>query len=129
MRVICYAKRVFVCFLLISCALFPACGEFTNSWYSDIPQKVTEYHSPTIVTLSWQHPTINTDGSPLTDLNRYKVYYGTSSRDYPNSIDVGVNNTASVGDLSPGTWYFTVTAIDHSGNESGFSNEVQKNIK
>ena len=29
------------------------------------------------VTLSWDPPTTNADGTPLTDLAGYKVYYGT----------------------------------------------------
>ena len=31
-----------------------------------------------ILDASWTAPTTNTDGSPLTDLAAYRVYYGTS---------------------------------------------------
>ncbi|HJV65773.1 MAG TPA: hypothetical protein VJ550_08570 [Geomonas sp.] len=30
--------------------------------------------------------------------------------------------------LETGTYYFTVTAVDSSGNESGYSNEARKTI-
>lgn len=57
----------------------------------------------------------------------YKVYYGSSSQNYTSSIAVGLVPTFSV-NLPPGTYYFAVTALDSSGNESGYSNEVSKTI-
>ena len=43
---------------------------------------------------------------------------------------MNTGTTCSFNDLTEGrTYYFAVTAIDTSGNESGFSNEVQKAIK
>src|SRR4030042_1896878 len=40
-------------------------------------------------TLSWDAPTTNADGTPLTDLAGYKVYYGTASGTYGTPINVG----------------------------------------
>jgi len=59
----------------------------------------------------------------------YKLYYGTSSRNYSNNINVGMVTSYTVSGLAPGTYYFTVTAYDASGNESGFSNEAIKTIQ
>jgi hypothetical protein len=75
------------------------------------------------VTLSWDAPTTNSDGSPLSDLAGYKVYYGTSSGSYTNSVDVGNIAGASVSSLASGSWCFAVTAYDTSGNESNYSGE------
>jgi hypothetical protein len=76
-------------------------------------------------TLSWDAPTTNADGTPLTDLAGYKVYYGTPSRNYSQNIDVGNVTTYTVDNLTEGlTYYFAVTAYDTGGNESGFSNEA-----
>src|SRR5947207_15271028 len=36
-----------------------------------------------ILDASWTAPTTNTDGSPLTDLASYRVYYGTSGAPCP----------------------------------------------
>jgi hypothetical protein len=82
------------------------------------------------VTLSWAAPKSNEDGSPLNDLKGYKIYYGTSSRDYAYSIDVGIHNGVAIASvsLSPGIWYFAVTAYDISGNESDYSNEITRQI-
>ncbi|MBN2317858.1 MAG: fibronectin type III domain-containing protein [Acidobacteria bacterium] len=54
----------------------------------------------------------------------YKVYYGNSSRSYGSSQTVGNQTSYTVAGLSDGTYYFSVTAFDAAGNESGFSNEV-----
>lgn len=80
------------------------------------------------VTLAWDAPTTNIDGTPLTDLAGYKIYYGTSSGYYTKSADVGNFTGAVISNLSQGTWYFTVTAYDSSGNESTRSNEVSREI-
>ncbi len=80
-------------------------------------------------TLSWNAPTTNTDGTPLTDLAGYKIYYGTSSGNYTAVINVGNITSYAVGNLAPGaTYYFAVTAYDSANNESSFSNEVSKSI-
>jgi hypothetical protein len=81
------------------------------------------------VTLSWIPPTLNNDGSPVTDLAGYNVYFGIESRDYSQSIDVG--NTTSYQDntfIEGYTYFFAVTAYDTSGNESEFSHEVNKTL-
>lgn len=79
-------------------------------------------------TLTWDSPTTNADGTPLTDLVGYKIYYGTTSGNYTEVIAVGNVTTYKVEGLQPGTYYFALTAYDTSGNESGYSNEVSKTI-
>ncbi|WP_181416816.1 LamG-like jellyroll fold domain-containing protein [Nitrospira lenta] len=70
------------------------------------------------VTLSWNK---NTES----DLSFYRVYYGTSSRNYSNSMGVGTALSSTISNLTPGTiYYFAVTAVDTSGNESAPSGEV-----
>ena len=81
------------------------------------------------VTVSWTIPTTNEDGSPLTDLAGFKVYYGNRQGVYPESTTVlnpGVSSLV-VDNLSfDTTYYFAVVAIDEFGNESEFSEEVSK---
>lgn len=79
--------------------------------------------------LTWDPPTTNVDGSPLIDLAGYNLYYGTSSGSYTTVIDAGNVVTATIPNLDEGIiYYFSVTAYDDLGNESGFSNEVSKAI-
>lgn len=80
------------------------------------------------------------DSNTEPDLQRYKVYYATSS--HAGTCPTGYNNSVSVADdansgywfdnLTPGsTYYFQLTAIDTSANESGCSTspgEVSKLI-
>jgi len=74
-------------------------------------------------TLHWQ---ANTES----DLAGYRIYYGTSSRSYGPYIPVDKNTTSyTINNLTEGqTYYFALTAVDTSGNESGYSQEVSKSI-
>lgn len=81
------------------------------------------------VSLSWDAPTTNADGTPLTDLAGYRVYYGTATGVYGTVIDVGNISCYVVSGLTVGlTYYFAATAYDTGANESDFSNEVSKAI-
>ena len=70
---------------------------------------------------------MNTDGSPLTDLGGYVVFYGTASRIYSGSLKIGdpVITSASVEGLPSGLWYFSLKSVTAAGIESDFSGEVQ----
>lgn len=77
------------------------------------------------ITLSWYPPRTNADGTPVTDMKGYKIYYGTHSHHYENKINVGKVTTYNITNLKPGyKYYFSITAYDKHGNESDFSNEV-----
>lgn len=70
------------------------------------------------VALQWD---ANTDPT----VTGYKVYYGTSTGNYPTHVDVGKTTTYTVSNLQDGaTYYFATTDYNASGTESGFSNEV-----
>ena len=81
-------------------------------------------------TLSWSVPTERTDGTPLTNLAGYNLYYGQTSGDYANKIEVNNAGVTSymVDNLSTGSWFFVITAFDSDGHESNPSNERQKNL-
>lgn len=76
------------------------------------------------VTLSWTPPTQNTNGTTLTDLAGYRIYYGTSSSNLNQVIQVANAGVATyvVDNLSSATWYFGMTAYDSAGTESTLSN-------
>jgi hypothetical protein len=81
-------------------------------------------------TLSWQAPTTRTDGSPLTNLDGYRIRYGTAIGSYPNSIDISNEGltAAVVSDLPPATYYFLISAYDKAGMESAYAGPVFKTI-
>ena len=81
-------------------------------------------------TLSWTPPTQNEDGSPLTDLAGYKIYYGTATGTYTlGPIDIAdpavVTHTVT-GLANDTTYFFVATAYNISGVESQYSNEAIK---
>ena len=80
--------------------------------------------------LSWSPPTTNTDGSPLNDLAGYYVYVGTEPNSLARLIAISdpKTTTSTVKDLTPGTWYFAVTAVNGGGSESARSKIVSKTI-
>lgn len=85
---------------------------------------------PATATLTWTAPTTNTDGSAVTNLAGYHIYYGTSPSSLTTVIDVGNPATTSytVNNLSSGTWYFAVNAYTTGGVDSALSNTGTKSI-
>jgi hypothetical protein len=78
------------------------------------------------VTLNWTAPTMNTDGSALTDLAGYTVFYGTASRQYATSLRLsgaGTNSVVLEG-FTAGTYYFTIKSVTNAGVESDYAGEV-----
>jgi hypothetical protein len=82
------------------------------------------------VTLSWSAPTENTNGSALTNLAGYIIYYGTSASAMTQTIDINTVGmlTYVVGDLSAGSWYFQIVAVNSAGVESSPSATVNASI-
>ena len=80
--------------------------------------------------LTWTAPTTNTNGSALTNLAGYYIYYGNSSGSMTNKITVSDPSTVSytVGNLASGTWYFGIVAYTNSGLQSSMSNVGSKTI-
>jgi hypothetical protein len=81
-------------------------------------------------TLSWNVPTQNTDGTPLTDLAGYHIYYGTSAGAWTSTIVVSTASETSyvVSGLAPGTYYFAIVAFNTAGEDSPQSNVGSKTI-
>ena len=86
-----------VLFLLFGCFVFSAAAATVN--------------------LTW-----NSNQEP--DLAGYKVYYGTSSREYPHVLDVGNANSCQLEVPDDSPCYIALTAYDVADNESGYSEEI-----
>jgi hypothetical protein len=81
-------------------------------------------------TVSWTPPTQNSDGSALTNLSGYRIAYGRSATVLDRSISLSNPSlsTAVVDNLSSGTWYFAVSAVNNQGAASNPSNVASKTI-
>lgn len=87
---------------------------------------------PTVgnASLSWVPPTENVDGTALVDLSGYRIYYGTNSSSLDRVITInGVGTTRYVVDnLTSGTYYFGIRAVNSAGVESALSGIASKTI-
>jgi hypothetical protein len=71
-------------------------------------------------TLNWVPPTVNADGTPLTDLAGYTIRYGTSPGTLNQVIEIKNPGITSyvVENLAPATWYFAISSVNSAGVES-----------
>jgi hypothetical protein len=75
------------------------------------------------VTLGWAAPTENSDGTALTNLAGYRVYYGMTDDNLAQSVQLANAGLTRyvLGNLSAGTWYFSISAYSTTGVESAAS--------
>lgn len=78
------------------------------------------------ISLTWTPPSQNTDGSPLTNLAGYRIFYGTSPNtmsteiDYPNPA----GNGYMISSVPAGTYYLAIAAYNTNHVQSALSNVV-----
>ncbi len=82
------------------------------------------------LTLSWTAPVSRSDGTPLSlsEIAGYRIYYGSSAGNYPNSVDItnATATSASVSNVQAGNYYVVMTTYDTAGLESAQSGAVAK---
>lgn len=78
--------------------------------------------------LTWLPPTLNTDGTALTDLSGYQIYYGTDPAALISVVSISNAGITSylIDNLAPATYYFAIKAVNSSGVASDYSTEVTK---
>jgi hypothetical protein len=105
-------------------------GEFTESLGPFSIEVLSSGTGLGSVTLSWTAPTQNEDGSALTDLAGYKLYWGTTPGTYTDTavIDNPSITTFTVDGLPPGTYEFVATSLNAAGIESRYSNPATKTV-
>lgn len=109
------ARRCSGALLLLAIAsLLIACGDRSTG--------TTGATMSNTATLTW-------DAVTAENLSGYKIYFGTASGEYTQSVSVGNDTSYTLDGLSnQTTYYMAVTAFDTSGSESAYSNEVSKTI-
>jgi len=83
------------------------------------------------ITLSWVAPATNADGTPVSDLAGYRVYYGNASGNYSDNVTVSSPSTltTTISNLPANTYYVVVRAFNTVNMESQASMEVSKTIR
>ena len=80
--------------------------------------------------LSWTAPTTRADDTPisLAEIDGYRVYYGTTPGDYPNSVDIpdGTATATTINNIPVGDYSVVMTSYDTSGRESAQSAGITK---
>ena len=75
-------------------------------------------------------PLLNTDGTSLTDISGYRVYYGTSAT--INGINTRFLEQGSqatwLAVFPPGTYYFAVATLNSMGVASDLSTPASKEL-
>jgi len=118
-------------------SVFCAIAIISNAAFSAGSDRVVDFRptdstSTEDVSLSWSAPVTREDGDllSLSELEGYRVYYGTGKDDLNALVDLNdsAETTYIVTGLSPGIYYFAVTAYDFDGLESGYSEIVSKEV-
>jgi hypothetical protein len=85
--------------------------------------------------LAWTAPTLNSDASPLTDLDHFEVCVaatsgGTCMTTYntPNAATTQASCATLNMTVDPNPYFVTVKAVDTTGNKSVVSNEQQLTV-
>jgi hypothetical protein len=101
------------------------------------------------LSVTWDAPTTDADGTCSADLSGYIIHYGVRSRIYPlndmvpvnavSCVDSGTEPVAGCGNsmvctytinnLGAANWYVAVQAYDNVGNRSIYSNEIVRTVQ
>lgn len=81
-------------------------------------------------TLTWTLPTTNTNGTVLTDLAGFHVFFGKAAGTLDQEAIVGgaTATTVDIPELLPGTWFFAVASTNAKGLDGPLSTVVSKTI-
>ena len=83
------------------------------------------------VSLTWSAPTRNSDGTLLTNISGYRVYYGQSSSSYSRTLSLPSPSfkTVVIENLATGKWYFAIRTLTSDGQESRLSTQASKYVE
>jgi hypothetical protein len=79
-----------------------------------------EQAGPISFTVAWRPPTENEDGTPLSDLSGYRIYYGTTTGNYSEEVRLESPGLTSyvIENLVPGTYFLVMTSVNSRDMES-----------
>jgi hypothetical protein len=115
-------KIILICFLIT----IQSCGSGGGGSTGDVSNT-----SSSNITLSWNGPNKNTDGSGIqpSELVKYRLYYGNSATSLSNSIEFdGLANPnsytvakSSLSFISSNVYYLALSVVNDQGVESDLS--------
>lgn len=110
--------------------LLAACGARSPDRVDCAGRLMPDGADPRSARLIWERPEFRSNGAPLTDLAGYRIYAGGDPSQLRPVAELCSPETTTwvVGGLSPGTWFFAVTAVDQGGIENDPTSAVSKHI-
>jgi hypothetical protein len=130
----CQQRTVGRCGKILAAAVMLAlcgCHRVSSSFDSSMSSSKASSGERGVATVSWVPPTRNSDGSTITDLAGYTIYYGTSPQKMDEKIEVRDPGTTTytVKKLNSGkTYYFSIVAFTAGGISGGATPTVSKVI-
>lgn len=124
------AVSAFLPLILVAGSLV-ACGGgggSSSSGTTSTPNIACGQPGSSTVMLSWSPPSVNADGSPV-GLTAFRIHCGMSSDSLQPVGTISASDTSIVIDnLSPGIYFFAVSAVGAIGANSTLSNIESKTI-
>jgi hypothetical protein len=96
-----------------------------------VPYSILVAQAPSgTVSLSWVPPVQNTDGTAITDLAGYHIYYGRDSTSMDQVVTIRNPRAASyeLANLSAGDWFFTIVAYTSDNVTSSASGLISASL-
>mgnify|MGYP006299498725 CR=1 FL=1 len=107
-------------------------SNYSNEISARIPVNDTDAPSKPVIAnhrLDGKKIHVSWNPNDETDLEGYKVHYGTTSKNYQTTVDVSNATSYSTPELQNGVTYFlAVTAYDTANNQSDFSDEISYSV-
>ncbi|WP_019613732.1 fibronectin type III domain-containing protein [Psychromonas ossibalaenae] len=126
------SKFYILTFFGLSALLLSACGgsssELSASDANADNITAQTGQSGSTVKISWEAPVFNENGSELTNLSGFKIYYGQSAQQLDNMIIINdpQQTFIEIDTLSADRlYYFSITAFNDLGFESQHTNPLQ----
>jgi hypothetical protein len=91
------------------------------------PDPVGDPNTPVSIDLAWDPVSTDILGNPES-VSGYHVYLSTSPSEFGEPLQTVTASAARIENLTSGTYYIAVTAIDQDGNESEFSAPITLQI-
>lgn len=116
-----------LCTAAASALLLTACSDDDYAYTSaNLPSANFTSASKHDVTVQWLPPTVNEDGSPLTDLAGFKILHGTRSNIDTRVIDIPnpAATSFTIEDLPDGIHFFTITAYNRTATDGIASQQL-----
>ncbi len=92
-----------------------------------LPKNISAEGGPGRIDLSWDLPTIDGDGTSLTDLGHINIYWDTTTPDPQSDTTKKVEtsgNDWTFNATDTFEYHFRLSSVDNSGNESALTDEV-----